>query len=214
MRHDLQSAAQQLGQAQAQLLAAAGQLRSWLAAAETASAGLSAEVAEQEAQHSAAGAAAGPCGEAGPLAPEDPKGVGNLAAASTASSSEDEDEKDEPALVLAQQAAQQAQRAAQQAQQAVQEAQSDLGVAQYRVQERRKAMQAYEALAVGPQPTGSSKGSRARASGNGGHRHSDGEQAAGAVCDRCLQPIDLSLFMQTRERMQVRVRHISPWWET
>ncbi|GAB4817224.1 hypothetical protein N2152v2_004270 [Parachlorella kessleri] len=204
---DLRSASQQLRQAQTQLASAAGQLRSWLAAAEAASTEVAAELAEQEAQQSVGGAAGGSFVGAGPLTTKDFLVERDLAAAPNAGLSDEKNEDEEPALVLAQHAAQQAQRAAQQAQQAVQEAQSDLGVAQYRVQERRKAIQEYEALALELQPTGSSKRSRARASINGGHRHSDGEHAAGAVCDRCLQPINPSLFIQNVERMQAELEN-------
>ncbi len=197
LRAEVLSAAQQLQRAQQQLATAAQQLQIWLEAAEGASAELAAELAEQEAQQAQQLVGFGGNG-AGKRAGASVVELGAAAAVGP------------PEEFAAQQAAQQAQRAAQQAQRAVQDAQYGLGMARHRVEERRKALSEYQALG-GQLLPGQGLGHVAdHGAADHNHQHDHSSSGSGALCDRCLQPIDLGLFSRNVDRMQVLIFSCCP----
>lgn len=203
-QQDMGIVAQQLQQAQQQLAAAAAQLHAWMDHAEAAGARLAADVAAQEAERAqqAASAAAGGSVEGGNGGSWD----GAAAATPLTAAAQEAAHRAQQAKA----AAEAAEQAAGAAEQALQDAQYQLGAARSSVQQRQQALSAYQALAAEPQAA-TAVGVAVGRNGDGrshGHAHSSGSNGGGggagaeAVCDRCLQPIDLGLYWQNVDRMQ------------
>lgn len=202
VRQDMGIVAQQLQQAQQQLAAAAAQLHAWMDHAEAAGARLAADVAAQEAEQAqqAASAAAGESAEGG----NDGSWGGTMTATPLTAAAQEAAQHAQQAKA----AAEAAEQAAGAAEQALQDAQYQLGAARSSVQQRQQALSAYQALAAEPQAA-TAVGVAVGRNGDGrshGHAHSSGSNGGGAgaeaVCDRCLQPIDLGLYWQNVDRMQ------------